>query len=75
MDRFFQFVQAHITIISLIASWLFSAAMSTMPDLPEHATFLQTWVYKFLQAAAANFQKHSNPSGIAGTDKTVPKNV
>lgn len=70
MTQILAFVQAHSTTISLALAWMFSAAMSTMPPLPEQAGFLASWVYKFLQAVAANFSKHDNPSGIAGKAKT-----
>lgn len=69
MSTLTQFWQAHSTTISLALAWLFSAAMSTMPPLPEKAGFVATWIYKFLQAVAANFSKHDNPSGIAGKVK------
>lgn len=70
MTQVISFWHAHSTTISLALAWLFSAAMSTMPPLPEKAGFLETWIYKFLQAVAANFSKHDNPSGIAGKAKT-----
>lgn len=60
MTTVIAFYQAHATVILLAAGWLFSAAMSTMPPLPEKAGFLETWVYKFLQAVAANFSKHDD---------------
>ena len=70
MNSFLSFVSAHQTLITTVSFWLFSAAMSTMPDLPTGASFGTTWTYKFLQAVAANFQKHNNPQGIpGGTDK------
>lgn len=57
----------------LAAAWLFSAAASTMPPLKEGAGFYATWIYKFIQAIAANFAKHDNPTGIAGpTNSTDP---
>lgn len=52
------FVVLHQTIILLALGWLFSAAMSTMPPLSSQAGFWATWMYKFMQAIAANFQKH-----------------
>ena len=70
MTQLLAFWYAHSTSISLVAAWLFSAAMSTMPALPEKAGFLETWIYKFLQAVAANFGKHDNPTGIGGKVKT-----
>lgn len=51
----------------LAAAWMFSAAASTMPPLSEKAGFFAQWAYKFIQACAANFSKHDNPPGIAGT--------
>lgn len=60
MSTLIAFWQAHSTVILLAAGWLFSAAMSTMPPLPENAGFVATWVYKFLQAVAANFSKHDD---------------
>jgi hypothetical protein len=59
-------VRAHQTAIMLTLAWLFSAAMSTMPPLSSKAGFWGTWLYKLLQAIAANFNKHDNPTGIAG---------
>lgn len=58
--------RAHQTMIWLAAGWLFSAGMSTMPPLDSKAGFWETWIYKFLQAVAANFNKHDNPPGIGG---------
>lgn len=66
METAAQIWHAHSTAISLTAAWLFSAAMSTMPPLSDKAGFWATWIYKFMQAVAANFSKHDNPAGIAG---------
>jgi hypothetical protein len=52
------FLVAHQTIILLGAGWLFSALMSTMPPLSPDAGYWAVWSYRFLQAVAANFNKH-----------------
>jgi predicted benzoate:H+ symporter BenE len=52
------FVLSNKTIILLGAGWLFSALMSTMPPLSSNAGYVATWMYRFLQAIAANFNKH-----------------
>ncbi len=69
MQIILEFWHTHQTTIALALGWLFSAAMSTMPPLSSNAGFFGTWVYKFLQAIAANFNKHDNPQGIAGSTK------
>jgi hypothetical protein len=66
IDSAYNFFSAHPFLL-LAMGWTFSAAMSTMPPLPNKAGFWQTWMYKFLQAIAANFNKHDNPPGIAGS--------
>jgi hypothetical protein len=66
IDSAYNFLASH-SFLLLGMGWTFSAAMSTMPPLPNKAGFWQTWVYKFLQAIAANFNKHDNPPGIGGS--------
>jgi hypothetical protein len=41
----------------LLGSWLFSAAASTMPQLPENAAYGWRWLYGFFHFAAANLDK------------------
>ena len=40
-----------------VAGWLFSAACSSMPALPDKAGYLLTWAHNFLQAVAGNINK------------------
>jgi hypothetical protein len=52
-----KFLQANQTPILLALGWIFSAACSSMPALPDKAGYLLTWAHNFLQAAAGNINK------------------
>ena len=53
-----QLILAHKTELSLGAAWLFSAFMSSMPNVdPATLSFPKRWVLSFLQFLAANLHK------------------
>jgi hypothetical protein len=49
-----------IGALGVPAYWLFSAACSSLPPLPEKAGFMLTWLHNFLQAVAGNINKIRN---------------
>lgn len=49
---------AHKTELSLAAAWLFSAVMSSMPEVdPKTLPFAKRWLLSFAQFLAANVHK------------------
>lgn len=55
---FLQFVIAHKVEIELGAAWLFSAFMSSMPEVdPKTLKFPVRWILTFAQFLAANTHK------------------
>lgn len=58
MHELVVFIEAHQATFAVGGFWVFSALMSTMPPLSPTAGYWATWSYKFIQAVAANFNKH-----------------
>jgi hypothetical protein len=48
---------AHKTAICLVAAFLYSGLMSTMPPLPDNAGFFLRWMHDWLQFIGANWNK------------------
>jgi hypothetical protein len=57
-DPMVPFIVEHQTQLALGAAWIFSALMSTMPEVdPTKLPFLARWAYSFVQFLAANLHK------------------
>jgi hypothetical protein len=61
MTTLHAFYRDHMTTLWLLAAYLFSGAMSTMPALPENCGYFTRWGHDWLQFLAANWDKYQKP--------------
>lgn len=66
------FYRAYSTQIWLLAAFLYSGAMSTMPPLPKDAGFLLRWAHDWLQFTAANWNRVAD-AGRAAAPGVTPR--
>ena len=57
MNSIWQVLLAHRTEALLALAWNFSALLSAMPPLPEHAPYWVVWIHDYLQLLGANLNK------------------
>jgi hypothetical protein len=51
-------ILAFLSRHDLLCGWLFSAAMSTMPQPKENCPYFVRWIHDWLQVIAANLPKY-----------------
>ena len=56
MSEAWDFLMRH-PLLMPIAGWIFSAAVSSMPPLADHAPYAAQWAHDFLQLLAANLNR------------------